>query len=364
MSQRLNIAIGRVWQETNTFSEVSATLEGFQRHRYKLGTSLLDDVDGYDDELAGFADALTDGDVNVGPLIAANCWCGGPATESLVDTILNDVRVQLRTAADLDAVLFSMHGAMASKDTRDVEGAIAALIRSEIGPEIPLVLTLDHHANVTTNIVESCDILTAYRHCPHTDMFETGRRGASLMLRLLRGEISPATAFCKLPLVTPCERFMTADGPMATWFELARDAAENSEIVDVSLFPVQPWLDVPDFGWSVVVTSNNDPGLAETICAELAQAAWDQRDEFFVEKLTPTDAVRRAAAAANGPVVIADGADATNGGSPGDSKYLDKITSLFFNYLLLVILRSAAKPVPSLRSRTSSKLAAGKNLMP
>ena len=322
MSQRLNIAIGRVWQETNTFSEVSATLEGFQRHRYKLGTSLLDDVDGYDDELAGFADALTDGDVNVGPLIAANCWCGGPATESLVDTILNDVRVQLRTAADLDAVLFSMHGAMASKDTRDVEGAIAALIRSEIGPEIPLVLTLDHHANVTTNIVESCDILTAYRHCPHTDMFETGRRGASLMLRLLRGEISPATAFCKLPLVTPCERFMTADGPMATWFELARDAAENSEIVDVSLFPVQPWLDVPDFGWSVVVTSNNDPGLAETICAELAQAAWDQRDEFFVEKLTPTDAVRRAAAAANGPVVIADGADATNGGSPGDSTCL------------------------------------------
>ena len=217
-----------------------------------------------------------------------------------------------------------MHGALVAEDTADMEGKIVTTIRNLIGPDIPLLLTLDHHANVTREMVDACDALTAYRHCPHIDMRETGRRGAALLFQLLGDRAHPVMAYQKLPLVTPCEQFMTDAGPMSTWFGWARQMEEQTGVIDVSLFPVQPWIDVPEFGWSVVVTTDDEPDLAHGLGRELAQHAWDHRSEFFVEKYEPADAVRHAASASKGPVVIADGADATNGGSPGDSTCLLK----------------------------------------
>ena len=322
MRARPRIAIGRVWQETNTFAETSTTLEDFRRHRYAAGQQLLESLDGEDDELAGFADVLRGDRVELLPLLAANCWCGGPVEQACVDAVLQTIERHLRAAPSVDGVVFSLHGALAGQETPDVEGAIAALIRREIGEDVPFVLTLDHHANVTPAMVQACDALTAYRHCPHTDMRETGRRGARLLLDLMDKPARPAMAHKKIPLVTPCEQFMTEAGPMRDWFALARSIEEQPGVLDASLFPVQPWLDVPHFGWSVVVTTDGQPRQAHKLCQDLADHAWSHRSDFFVTKLTPSEAVRHAAAAEHRPVVIADGADATNGGSPGDSTCL------------------------------------------
>jgi microcystin degradation protein MlrC len=319
-----SIAIGRVWQETNTFSEVPTTIADFHRHRYLAGAAMFEGIQSEDDELAGFADVLESGSVNIVPLLAANCWCGGPAQQAFIDDLIATLADRLHQASELDGVVFSLHGALVADVTADVDGQIAATIRDAIGPDVPLVLTLDHHANVTRALVDSCDGLTAYRHCPHIDMRETGRRGAAMLLQMVRSEVDPVVAYQKLPLVTPCECFMTDTGPMSTWFRLAQEMERQTEIIDVSLFPVQPWIDVPELGWSVAVTTNNQPQLAEAMCGELAQHAWDHRDEFYIDKYEPADAVRHAAAALRGPVIIADGADATNGGSPGDSTCLLK----------------------------------------
>ena len=321
---KASIAIGRVWQESNTFSDARTTIEDFRRHRYLAGPAMLDGLEKEDDELTGFVDVLAHEQVEIVPLLAANSWCGGPAEAAFVDDLIATLTVQLRQASHLDGVLFSMHGALVAENTADVEGKIAAAIRNLIGPDIPLVITLDHHANLTREMVDTCDALTSYRHCPHVDMRETGRRGAGLLLRLIRKEVHPVVAYQKLPLVTPCERFMTDAGPMFTWFGLARQMEEQAGVIDVSLFPVQPWIDVPELGWSVVVTTEHEPRLAGGLCRDLAQHAWDHRTEFYVEKYQPADAIRHAEAASRGPVVIADGADATNGGSPGDSTCLLK----------------------------------------
>src|SRR5262249_22980154 len=129
-------------------------------------------------------------------------------------------------------------------------------------------------------------------------------------------------AFRKIPLVTPCEHFRTTEPPMKTWFDLAAKLEQRSGVIDASPFAVQPWLDVPEHGWSVVVTTNDNPSLANDCADELAAWAWEHRREFCEPKFEPADAVRRAARAPRGPVVLADGADATNGGSPGDSTCL------------------------------------------
>ena len=324
MNKPPTIAVGRLWQETNTFSEVPTTLDDFRRFRYVAGPAMLEGMDAEDDELAGFADVLKPIGAHIVPLLAANCWCGGPAEEASVDEVIETVTARLREAPPLDGVVFSLHGALVGQRTPDVEGEVAKAIRRQIGPDVPFVITLDHHGNVTRAKVEACDTLTAYRHCPHIDMRETGRRGAGLLMRLLRGEIEPTMAFQKLPLATPCEQFLTDSGPMHEWFDMARRMEADDAVVDVSLFAVQPWIDVPEFGWSVVVTTDDEPELADTLCRELARHAWAHRDAFYVEKYEPTEAVRHAAAAPGGPVVIADGADATNGGSPGDSTCLLK----------------------------------------
>lgn len=324
MSKVPSIAIGRVWQETNTFSEVGTTLEDFRRHRYVSGPAMFEGMSVQDDELAGFGDVLEKENVHIVPLLAANCWCGGPAEQAFVDVTVETVTERLRQAPHLDGVVFSMHGALASDSVPDVEGAISTAIRRQIGPDVPFVLTLDHHANVTCEMVDTCDVLTAFQHCPHLDMRETGRRGAAMCLRLMRSGIRPAVAYEKLPLVTPCEQFMTDEGPMHAWFALARRMENNHAVMDISLFPVQPWLDVPEFGWSVVVTTDDQPELSRQLCRELALHAWTHRDKFYVDKYEPGEAVRYAAAVPKGPVVIADGADATNGGSPGDSTCLLK----------------------------------------
>ena len=319
-----HIAIGRLWQETNTFAETRTSLADFRRFTLKFGEEMLRDLAGANDELAGFADVLLPRGTSLIPLVAASTWCGGPALPEVVDMITRGVVERLRAAPRVDAVLLSLHGALVGVDTPDVEGHLLGEIRAAVGPHVPIILTLDHHANVTRAMIDAVDVITAYHHCPHTDMRETGRRGAELACQLLEKKFRPAIAYQKIPLVTPCERYRTIEGPMRDWFAMARQFEQVPGVIGVSTFPVQPWLDVPEQGWSCIVVTDNDPVLAGRICAEMADYAWKRRDEFYVKKCGPVDAVRIAAAAPEGPVVIADGADATNAGSPGDSTCLLK----------------------------------------
>jgi microcystin degradation protein MlrC len=136
------------------------------------------------------------------------------------------------------------------------------------------------------------------------------------------GEFLPTVGYRKIPLLTPCEGFQTAKPPLKDWFDMARELEGRPGVIDVSLFPVTPWFDEPETGWSVVVTTNNDRTLADACAAELADFAWERRRAFYFKKYEPAEAVRIAAAHPDGPVVLADGADATNGGSPGDSTCL------------------------------------------
>ena len=322
MNQPLRIAVGRLWQETNTFSEARTTLADFQRGTFLQGQALLEAIQAQEDELAGFGDVLLAAGIEVVPLAAVSTWCGGPSEESAVAAITSAFTTALDEAGSLDGILLSLHGALAGLGTLDVSGHVAAAVRARAGSDIPIVATFDHHGNITRQIVDSVDALTAYHHCPHTDMRETGRRGARLLLEILAGKLHPRLIFRKLPLVTPCEGFLTANPPMKDWHDLARRAEEEGRARDVSLFAVQPWLDVPELGWSVVVLADEKDHDAEKLADELAQHAWQHREEFYFPKYEPAEAVRLAAAHPEGPVVIADGADATNGGSPGDSTCL------------------------------------------
>jgi microcystin degradation protein MlrC len=168
-------------------------------------------------------------------------------------------------------------------------------------------------------MVGAASAIVGYQTYPHIDMFETGARAARLALRILSGEVRPAMAFRKLPLIVPAENMQTTSGPMHRLIERGRalEAAGDAEIV--SIFGVQPWLDIPEMGCSAVVVTNGNQPAAERNAAALASDFWRSRREFDVE-LTPVDsAIRQALAVDGGPVVFAESSDSTGSGSPGDS---------------------------------------------
>ena len=241
-----------------------------------------------------------------------------PAMSHLEEILLNG----LAAAMPVDGVLLSLHGSMVAETIDDVEGHLLGEIRTRVGPDVPIAMSLDHHANITRQMIEHCDLLVGYQSLPHIDMFETGQRTAELLLSRLRGEITPTVAWRKIPMITPADRFFTTMEPMKTWFDAARALEARPEVLSVSLFPVQPWLDVPELGWTTVVVTDGDAALAQELADELAAMAWERRELFFEEKVPPEEAVRQAVAIEGGPVVIADGSDSVNSGAPGDSTHL------------------------------------------
>ena len=315
----MKIAIAQIWQETHTFCSNPTGIREFEQGGLFYGEEILEKMQGLG-EMGGFLDAL-EGEEIV-PILRAWAMSGGKVTAEALESFKESLVSGLRVNLPLDGVLLSMHGASASEIIDDPEGYLLAAARRVVGKDTPIVVTLDHHANLTRQIVESVDGLIGYQTLPH-DPFETGVRGAHMLRAIIRGEINPKIAWRKIPMLAPADRGKTDEYPMRDWFGLARQMEQRPGVVSVSNFPVQPWLDVPELGWSVLAVTDGDFQRADALVAELAQKAWEMRDEFWkVRRVSPQEAVRQAVQAPTGPVIICDASDSVLSGVPGDSTCL------------------------------------------
>jgi microcystin degradation protein MlrC len=311
----VKIALGSILQENNTFSPVFSHLEDFSpvygedavgRHRGKLT------------EMGGFIDVLSRSDVSMSPIIAGWAITANGLIESDF-AILSDQFTCGLQQAHPDAVLLALHGAQVAVGQDDVAGHLLARTREIIGPDKPIVITLDLHANITQRMISSADAIVGYHTYPHIDMFETGQKAARLLLRTMAGEIRPAMGFCKMPLIVPAENSQTSSGPFCALMRSAEELEVSGEAEAVSLFPVQPWMDIPEMGSAVVAVTNGDPEGAQTIADRLARRFWDSKREFDVPLTPVPEAIAAALALQEGPAVLAESADSTGSGSPGDS---------------------------------------------
>ena len=191
-----------------------------------------------------------------------------------------------------------------------------------LGEKVPIVAPFDHHANITQRMVDNLDGLVGHRTQPH-DPYDTGRLAAKLLFSILSGSVHPTMAWRKIPMLTHQEQFLTSSGPMQIWFERARAMEQQADVLSVSTFPMQCWLDVPEGGWASVVITGNDADLAQRLSTQLATLAWQLRDQFWVyDSIAPADAVRRAVTAEKGLVILSDTGDSVFGGATGDSTVL------------------------------------------
>lgn len=311
MTSRIGVAT--ISQESNSFAPGETDVDAFTLTRGDEAAAL---VRGTNSEMAGAMLALEQAGLIGVPLLHVWALPAAPLTETALAQLIELLHDSLTANRPLDGVVLNLHGAMAAASDPDADARLIETARSATGGG-PVAVSLDLHANVTAAMVETADVVTAYHTDPHIDMASAGARAARFVPRLLAGE-PLLTILSKRAMLVPAESMSTDSEPMRS-LRARADAYMRTDVDDVSLFPVQPWLDVPELGFGVTVTGT-DAGRMRELAEELAERAWGSRDEFGLVGLrSPTQALSMARTSARRPFILADAADSPTAGAAGDS---------------------------------------------
>ena len=315
------IAIGGFMHETNTFAVQPATYQDFERHDawpgLSRGQALIQNLRDLNIPSGGFiAEAEHDDHVLV-PLLWCSAEPSAQVTRDAYERIADMLCSDLALAGALDAVYLDLHGAMVSEHLDDGEGELIARVRSVVGDTLPIVVSLDLHANITDAMLQHASAITVYRTYPHIDMADTGRRAYALTRVLLEGQrLSAASRRGEflIPLQAQCTDLCPADRLYQTVSDLSgRDVAS----ADLALgFPPA---DIAECG-AVVLTYDPDPRRAQRAADRIALELERAEAAFDDAMLKPPDAIARALAGNGpGPTVLADAQDNPGAGASADA---------------------------------------------
>lgn len=341
----MRIAIGGFQHETNTFSRTPTGWQDFAQAdtwpAMLQGQALLDEMTPAANTtprnipVAGFiaaalhtADAATSAVHTLVPVL----WCtAGPSGRVERDTFERIAGLLAEGIADThpDAVYLDLHGAMAAEHIDDADGEILARVRTAIGEHVPLIASLDLHANVSQKMLDHADVLVAYRTYPHVDMAITGARAYDWVRRRLAGEPRPHHAWQRIPFLIPMCWQCTDAEPARNLYALlekreAEDTNRANRASSLSFAMGFPAADVEKCGpvaWAYGATEM----AARDAVQYLLQAVEAAEPAFSGEILDAHDAVARAigiVAAKGGPVVIADAQDNPGAGGSADTTTL------------------------------------------
>ncbi len=243
------ILIAGFQHETNTFAPSKATYASFERGEGFPAMVRGDDVLSLRDvniPAGGFIAAAERRGWMLLPVIWAGASPSAHVTEDAFERIAGEI-VESTRAGGFDAVYLDLHGAMVAEHTDDGEGTLLTRIRAVVGPGVPVVASLDLHANVTRAMLEAADALVAYRTYPHVDMAETGERAAALLQRLLEGRGPLHRAVRRLPFLIPINGMCTMLEPARAMYSLLQQG-ESGAVVSLSFAPGFPAADFPECG--------------------------------------------------------------------------------------------------------------------
>ncbi|MBI4923288.1 MAG: M81 family metallopeptidase [Devosia nanyangense] len=314
----MRVAVGSLFQETNTFVPFRTDLETFRSVFVRRGSELIDGYAGARIEVPAFLTVLAEAGVEAVPLIAASAISSGAVTRAAFEALIQEMVERLRAAGPVDGVLLALHGAMVIEDNPDAEGEIIDRVAAVIPEGTPIGVSLDLHGHITPRMLHPDTFLVGYREYPHIDMYETGERVAHLLLDTLAGKVRPVMALAKRPMIVSPVAARTGSEPLASVFAEARRMERSGEILFASLFPVQPWLDVPDLGFAVMVCADGNRTTAQAAADKLADLVWDARLQFDPDLVSLEDAVGTGLSE-QGTTVVGDAGDAPTGGAAADS---------------------------------------------
>jgi len=326
MARAPRVAICGIDLESNAFSP-PATEADFHNLCYLEGDAIL--ADARSDaprciaDVAGFVATMdVTGPWTPVPLVYTHCHPWGPADQKFFDRTVEKIVAGLD---EIDGVFVANHGAMLTTDSHDPDGDLVKRLRDTVGPNVPIVVTLDLHANVSERLAEVADVLISYQTNPHVDMFERGEEAAQVIRGMIGGSIKPQSAFVKLPIAPPTTTLLTREGPYAELIDYGqrRKRELGGAILNVSVLGGFVFSDAPRVGLSVVVTGRNDLETAQRLARDIAERGWADR-ERFQKALMPVSEAVAASLKRNGDTLLpaniyADSGDNPGGGGGGDT---------------------------------------------
>ncbi len=318
----MRVFIAGFHHETNTFAPTKADWAAFNRGdcfpALTTGQAIISSFLNRNFGIGGFIGAARERGWTLIPSIWAAASPSAHVTrdafERIANIVIQDLTAELGQGG-IEAVYLDLHGAAVAEHLEDPEGELISRIRAHVGSQVPIIVSLDLHANVTLRMLEEADAMVAYRTYPHVDMAATGRRAAELLQRRMARDAREPMHALRLPFLLPLNAQSTMMEPAASIYRGLSELERRHDVV-LSFAAGFPAADIAECGpmvWGY--------GDAATAAVQRLFARIDQpRSQWRLELLTPREAVVRAlsrAETATRPVVIADTQD--NPGAGGDS---------------------------------------------
>lgn len=320
----MRIAIGGISHETSSFAKVPTTLADFE-----LGFGLFRGEEvtrrftGTNICTGGFIDGATAHGFELVPLLWGFAYPSGLIVRDDYEALKREFLERLQQAeaenGPVDGVLLDLHGAMVVEGIDDGDGDFIEAVRNYLGPERSIVVTFDLHGNHTQRRVDAATAIIGFDTYPHVDMAERGREAAELIVKTIRSDVQPVMALRLIPLFWNTPTQVTAHPPMNEVMERVHAMERRPGILSITLATGFPWADVPDVGASVIVVADGNEALAKETAEELGDWIWENRERWHTPPKPVRDAIREGQQQGRFPIVLADHADNTGGGSPGDS---------------------------------------------
>ena len=241
---------------------------------------------------------------------------GGIVNQLTWENLRDQLLKELKDALPVDIVLLGLHGAMVSQGCLDCEGELIEAVRRTTGPKTIVGVTFDPHSHLSDKRVANADLITAFKKFPHTDFVETAQDLIHLVNNVASGKIKPviSTFDCKM-----IDLFPTSQEPMRSFVEELKEIERNGQVLSVSVIHGFMAGDVPDLGAKIIVITDDAKEAGDALARRIGLELFSMRGKTRPKFHTPSEAMDKAQAVIDRPVVIADVWDNPGGGVPGDS---------------------------------------------
>lgn len=312
------ILLAGIKHETNTFATGTTGMKEYEDRTLLLEGDVTEYFADTKTEYGGMMAAADERGFSIIPVIAADAQPGPKVTRAVFDFVKTKIVKRLQQEK-FDGILLVLHGAMVLTDNFDGEGELLETIRL-YAKDIPIVATLDMHCNLTERMVVNADAFFAYDTYPHIDMFERGFEAGLAMANILSGHLKPCMCFRRLPLIS--SSMPTSSEPMKSLMEKVFQLEARANVTAISFLQGFRLADIPDMGVCILAVTNDQATLAKELVDILAEEVFAKKQLFQRQPTPANEAVQRAIAAAEGPIILADISDNPGSGGPCDGTQL------------------------------------------
>lgn len=319
---RKRIGILGVYHESNTFLERRTNWEDFQNGHLLYGQSIIDEYRDAYHEIGGMVEVLEkEADLEIISLFYAEATPGGTISGETAERLLMEVKNTLTEAMPLDGLMVVPHGAAVSVSYLDFDGHWLKMVREMLGPNLPIIGTIDPHCNLSDAMVKAVDALVAYKTNPHVDQRNVGIEAGKLMIDTLSGKIRPTMQAIQSQVAISIEMQHTGSSPCKELYQSSSEISSRPKILSTSVVLGFPYADVPEMGTSFIVVTDGEEQLARNAVHELSEYIFKNHSQFSGDKIG-LDQLPEEIRKARKPLLLLDMGDNVGGGSPGDSTFL------------------------------------------